>query len=172
MVNEQLKYYFKTGKFKHVEFGFTREKLIELLGETSWKFPFVDDDKFPTIIKFDRIEFYFTDTSLYGIMYQPITLGVDKGNLRCNYHRMTRKTTIETVIQFLVKNNINFEEKPAYWDDEVRLLLTEGNVWLCFDCQKKKGHFVLHKTESFIGIVSYWEREHNRLLEKNRLSVL
>lgn len=170
IIREQLKYYFKTGRLKNIEFGLTQEKLIELLGETNWKFysgwKFYPSevDKFPLIIKYDRIEFYFRDTAMYGIMFQPIPAPTDRGNLRCNYHRLTRKTTIETVIQFLVKNNINFEEKPAYWDDEVRLLLTEGDVWIVFDCQKKAGHYVLHKTESFIDdTISFWEQEHNRL---------
>lgn len=153
IVKEELKYFLKTGRFERICFGMTRDELITTLGETDWKFYVSDKDKFPAIYKYGRLEFYFNDNSknarLVGIMFQPIPSPADHCFLKCNYHRWTKNTEINAAIQFLKVNNINFKEIPYELDEEVKLILTEGNVSVYFDCQETTGHFVLHKAGRF-----------------------
>ncbi|MEO8147360.1 MAG: hypothetical protein ABI723_06975 [Bacteroidia bacterium] len=154
IVKEQLKYFFKTGLLKNISYGLTRNELTNILGNTDWKHFSSNRDFFPVIYKYGRLEFYFENKTkaakLNGVMFQPIPSSAINGNLNCNYHRLTKNTDIKKAIQFLKINNIKFEEKPNEWDNESRLLLTEGNVSIFFDCQKTAGHYLLHKAGKFI----------------------
>jgi hypothetical protein len=153
-VEEQLKYFFKTGLLENISFGMSRDELTKLLGDTDWKHFSSNKDKYPSIYKYGRLEFYFesenTDARLSGIMFQPIPSPADNGLLSCNYHRLTKNTDLKRAVDFLNKNNIKFEEEPYKWDNETKLILTEGKVNIFFDCQQKPGHYVLHKAGRFI----------------------
>jgi hypothetical protein len=130
--HEQLKDFLKTGHLKNIDYGVTRDELTMVFGDTDWKHYSSGRDKYPTIYKYGRLEFYFESKSkhakLSGIMFQPIPAAADKGKLQCTYHGLRRNTEISQLIEFLNANDIQFEEKPCEGDNEAKLLLTEGKV--------------------------------------------
>jgi len=151
IIHEDLKDFLKIGHFKNIQYGLTRNELIGLLGETDWKFLSSDDDINPSIYKYGKIEFYFeenSDNKLSGIMFQPIPSPAESGNLKCNYIEWTNETDLEKVTEFLKANGIKFHEK-SHPDKEAKVLLTEGEVEILFDCQETPGQFFLHKLGKF-----------------------
>ncbi len=151
---EQLKDFFKLGVLENISYGLTRDDLTKILGDTDWKYFSSNKDKYASMYKYGRLEFYFDskneDARLSGILFQPLSSPADNGLLKCNYHRWTNNTDIEKAIEFLKINDIEFEEKPYEWNKETKVLLTEGKVNIFFDCQQTPGHYVLHKAGRFV----------------------
>jgi hypothetical protein len=156
LIKEQLKSFLKSGVLQNVDFGISRVELTDLLGETDWKHFSLKKDKYPSIYKYGRLEFYFEngdmDARLNGIMFQPIPSPADNGLLKCSYNRWRSKTDIAEAIKSLKINNIKYEERPYEWDNETKLLFTEGQVNIFFDCQEEPGHYVLHKAGRFVQL--------------------
>jgi hypothetical protein len=156
IIKEQLKDFFKLGLLDNISYGLTRDELTNILGDTDWKHFSSNKDKFPSMYKYGRLEFYFTsnnkDAGLSGIMFQPIPFPANNCLLKCNYHRLTKNTDIEKAIEFLKTNNIEYEEKPYEWDKNAKLLFTEGKVNIFFDCQETLGYYVLHKAGRFVDL--------------------
>jgi hypothetical protein len=153
-IKEQLKDFLKTGILKGIPFGITREELTKLLGETDWQHFTTTKDKYPSIYKYGRLEFYFDnkskDARLDGICFQPISFPAENGLHKCNYNKWNKNTDIEKAKEFLKTNGIEFEEKLDKWDKETKSLLTEGKVNIYFDCQQTPGLFLLHKAIRFL----------------------
>ena len=154
MIEESLKHFFKTGELENINYGLTRAQLTKLLGKTNWEHYSSIRDKYPSIYKFGRLEFYFEnqrkDAGLSGIMFQPIPAAASNGFLKCNYHMWTKNTDINKASEFLKANKIKFADKPYKYDNEARLLFTEGKVSIFFDCQQTPGYYLLHKAGRFI----------------------
>jgi hypothetical protein len=156
MIQERLKYFLDKGILAHIDFGITRLKLTEVLGKTSWLHYTDDSDKFPSIYKYGRLEFYFMtdspDEGLSGIIFQPLPRPADKGNLSFNYNGWSKKLEINKAIELLNRNKINFNEYPNKHDLEARVLTTESDVKIAFDCQDTSGQFYLNKIVKFIDL--------------------
>jgi hypothetical protein len=156
MIQEQLKYFLDKGALAHIDFGISRSRLTELLGNTNCVYYANDTDKFPSIYKYGRLEFYYMiddlEEGLSGIVFQPLPRPADKGNLNCNYNSWNEKLDINKAIDYLNRNNIRFQEFPNKRDLDVRVLTTESDVKIAFDCQEIPGQFYLHKVLRFIDI--------------------
>jgi ribosomal protein S27AE len=152
-IHEDLAYFFKHGNLRHIPYGIPRNTFIALAGDTSWQHFTSTKDRYPSIYKYGRLEFYFDETkdaTLHGIQFQPLSSPGDKGNLILNYHRWTKQLNIEKAMAFLDDNHIGFEERQDPWNKDVRLLVSEGGVRIFFDDQQEPAHFVLHKAGKYI----------------------
>jgi len=154
-INEDLKYFLKKGHLKDVSFNLNRAKLIEILGKTDWEHYSFRKDKYPSIYKYDKLEFYFNNQSaeaqINGIMFQPIPTPSEKGFLNCSYNGLTNKTTLNSVIEFLNTNEIKFSRTVDKWNEELIILITEGKVSMYFDNQSDPKKYVLHKAGRFLN---------------------
>ena len=87
----EIKEFLRTGnfgKFKEVYFGMTRNKLIEILGDTEWKHFSFKKSVVPSIYKYGKVEFYFEEGKngrLNGIQILPTIQEADLLNLDINY---------------------------------------------------------------------------------------
>lgn len=155
-LKEQLKYFLEKGTLEHIDFGITRSKLIEILGNTDWVHYSNEQDKFPSIYKYGRMEFYFMndnkDEGLRGLVFQPLTYPGTFGNFHLNHYGWNEKLDINRAIEILNKNNIKFQETPNIRDLNVRVLTTEANVQIAFDSDDVPGQFYLNKILKFIDL--------------------
>lgn len=170
-IKEELKFWLKTGRFKHFQYGIPRQQLLHLLGTPSWAFHRPEETQFPCIYGWGKFEFHFwedeIDSSLEGIVFKAYPGIPEKSNLSCNYHKLSSKTTMDMVVSFLYKYTIDFEEKPTRWQDGTeKLLYAEGQVEIIFDNQRCNSLFVLDKMVGFANHSSY--REKNNTPKRER----
>jgi hypothetical protein len=80
--------FIQNGKMEGIEFSIAREKLIEILGETVYRVKSTKKDNYPTVLKYDKVEFYFIsseDSRLNGIVIQPNIVPVPSIKTSFNY---------------------------------------------------------------------------------------
>ncbi|MDO1445655.1 hypothetical protein Q0590_05310 [Rhodocytophaga aerolata] len=131
-----------------IDFSITREKLIALLGETTFKGKSRKKDKYPTVLKYDKVEFYFISTEdnrLNGIIIQPnispapsgkisYMYGWVKGNMA--FIEVTNKLN-ESAIDYQITNDATIKTNSGidFWF--YRDTVPQENLILC-----KIGRFV------------------------------
>lgn len=84
-----------------IDFSITREKLIEILGETVYKVKSKKKDNYPTVLKYDNVEFYFVsseDNRLNRIVIQPNIDPVPSVKTSFNYDWIKGHMTFSEVI--------------------------------------------------------------------------
>lgn len=146
-----INYFLKTGNFgdlKEIQFGMDRNKLIKLLGESKWVFK-NRKSKYPSIYKYDKTEFYFTEGTngiLHGIQIKPTIDSAPKLNLKINYDFLEYDLNFDSIMSKLKAEQIKYELYRSKYDDEdaPRRILTSGNVTLIFDEE-----FELEKVSKF-----------------------
>lgn len=134
----QLKQFLKTGNFgesKEIHFGMTRDKLIEILGDSEWIHFTGRKSKFPSIYKYGKVEFYFEegkDGRLCGIQILPMTKETTSGNLKINYN-FNIYLKYKPTLKQLEKESVDYRIiKSEYDGDDVRRIETAGDVQIIF----------------------------------------
>src|SRR5687768_4964880 len=122
-IHEDLIYFLKNGRFENINFGITREQLVELIGEPEdWQ---NSKSKYKAgFYVYNSFEFYFEDytkdarlTSIKTVNYP--TSYARKGNLVFRSYNWTASLTIEKAFKFLNKHKINFEKKSHSIDEGI-----------------------------------------------------
>jgi hypothetical protein len=147
-IHEDLIYFLKNGRFENINFGITREQLIEIIGEPEFILP--EKSKMPTLFEYGNVEFYFEDETkdarLQSIQIDYPVSYSKKGSLIFKSYRWNINLTLDKAIDFLNRQKIKFEEKTYpinvdFW----RLLVTEGGVQIHFTNQRDVNVWELHK---------------------------
>lgn len=149
--------FIRTGKFGEINFGINRTQLEKILGKTDWLHYTSRKSKFPSIYKYDLIEFYFEEEEngrLYGIQVQLQTQEAQKGGLEVNYGFLSEVKSLEKVKEELIERNIQFQEfiKP-YDNGNTKRIKTKGNVILIFG-MTDENVFILHEINKFVQLSS------------------
>jgi hypothetical protein len=151
----QLSYFLKTGKFgefQEINFGKSRQHIIELLGKTDWQHFASKKSKFPSILKYRKVEFYFEEGEngrLTGIQIVPNAQEAPQGQLLIDYHDFLKNQTWKEIEQWLNKHSITYQELfLPFYDANDKLIKTEGKVALIFT--REANEFILRKVHKFI----------------------
>ncbi len=130
MTKENIIEFLRTGQLANFKFGTNQKTIVETLGDTSWTIPVSDKDNRPALIKYDQVEFYFSDDtpqSLYGIQVTYSQPG-DKKNFNMEYYGLNKALNYSSLKTFLKDNNILFSERQSDYDKSETIIETQGQV--------------------------------------------
>ena len=145
------------GQFKEIHFGMSRNKLIEILGDTDWKGFSYKKAKFPSILKYGKVEFYFEEGEegrLNGIQILPTIQEANLLNLNINYDFIKPNLDFDSALKFLDSESIKYRFLKNDFDSEdVRRIETEGEVQIIFS-EGYEEIITIHKVSKFIELIS------------------
>jgi len=156
----EIKDFIKTGnfgEFKEIHFGMTRDKLIEIIGDTEHKGFTYKKSKFPSILLYGNIEFYFEEGEngrLNGFQIIPFRPRTDKYNLKINLSFIEPKLRFDSALKILDSESIKYKlVKNEFDSNDVRRIETEGKVQLIFTAEINKT-YLIHKVSKFVELNS------------------
>lgn len=134
----QIVDFLRTGNFDRsgsVHFGMTRSAFVKILGATEWTFFSTRKSRFPSILKYGKIEFYFEEGEegrLYGIIVQPNVEAVELLHLKIDYAFITPEVGYEVMKSHLDAASIEYHEKASDFEPDCQIIETSGAVQLLF----------------------------------------
>ncbi len=135
MTTEIIIEFLRKGQLSNFNFCTRQQTIIEALGETNWTIPISETDKRHSLIKYDRVEFYFDysiDQKLYGVLVT-YTKPAKKNKLNVEYGKLKQSISYSDLKSYLHDQNISFEEKQSDFDKTDVIIETEGNVVFYFN---------------------------------------
>ena len=133
--------FLKCGKFGNsndINYGMSRNQIVEVLGESTDVFYSFKKSKFPSIYKYGKIEFYFEEGKegrLYGIQLKPTIVESPLLNLKVDYGFINEDLKHTNAKKLLELNSIEYTEFSFKYDevDDPQRIITEGKVIFVFD---------------------------------------
>lgn len=136
MKKEDILHFLRHGQLAHIKMGMSLKEVENLLGQNpGWKVPISRKDKRPSLIKYDRTEFYFGHEEiqpLYGIQItysQP----ADVQKLQMDYRELVKAPNRNGLKDFLNSNKIPFQEITSPYDPSDQIFALESNILFFFD---------------------------------------
>lgn len=148
-IQENLIYFLKNGRLENINFGITKEQLIEILGVPEY----VSRHSFADFYRYGDFEFYILKENwktikserFFCILIYVSEFYIEKENFTFQSYGWTNKLSIEEAISFLNEHQIKFEEKSEPDENDVRSIYTEGNVFIQFRDWEETGKLTLYK---------------------------
>ena len=153
-IHEDLIYFLKNGRLENINYGITKEQLLEILGEPDY----INPHSWADLYEYGSFEFYVWKETWKNIDSERLRCIVvnnpksysRNGKLLFKFYGWTTRLTIEEAIAFLNKHNIKYEEKQYPFDNDplendVRSFITEGKVFIQFRDWELTGKFTLYK---------------------------
>ena len=144
MIKEDILYFLRHGELNHIKMGMSLKEVENLLGQNpGWKVPISRKDKRPSLIKYDRTEFYFGHEeiqALYGIQItysQPANIQ----KLQMDYQELVKAPGRNGLKDFLISNKIPFQETPSPYDPSDQILALETDILFFFDEEEELQKF-------------------------------
>lgn len=148
MISENIITFLKNGELTNFPFGTLQETVIECLGENhKWTLSLSKRDKRPAMVKYDKTEFYFNNHEIQKLCGIQITYSqtADKKKLEMDYNDFRHPIDVEKTKAILTDNHIEFQEGFWEFDQETKIIKTEGEIVLYFSDENR-----LEKLSKFI----------------------
>lgn len=152
----EIKEFLRTGNVnesKEIRFGITRNKLVEVLGDSQHQYFSSKKLKFPAIYKYGKVEFYFETGikgKLYGIQILPTIQEEDLINI--NYSLINSNLDYRSALNYLESEFINYKLIKSKFDSEdVVRIETEGKVQLIF-LKDFNEDIIIQKVHKFVKL--------------------
>ncbi len=140
--------FLRTGELTNFPFGTDRQTITHHLGTNpDWTVTISRKDKRPAIIKYGLTEFYFNAQVHQKLRGVQITYSqpADKKGFDMDYGDFRQNLTYRQTIDFLIRNDIPFEEGFSEYDSNDKIIKTSGQVIFYFTDNKtlqKFGRFL------------------------------
>lgn len=151
MTTERIIEFLKVGELTNFPFGTHREIITDQLGDSpGWTVAISRKDKRPAIMKYDQTEFYFNAEAKQKLRGVQVTYSqpADKKGFDMDYDDLRQSLTYQQTIDFLIRNNISFEEELSEYDKNDKIIKTSGQIIFYFtdnERLQKFGRFLKHE---------------------------
>ena len=144
MTKEDILHFLRHGQLAHLKMGMSLKEVENLLGPNpGWKVPISRKDKRPSLIKYDRMEFYFGHEELQPLYGIQITYSqpASAQKLQVNYRKLINAPGRNELKDFLHSNKIPFQEITSPYDPSDQIFALESDILFFFDEEGKLQKF-------------------------------
>lgn len=135
LVKEDILHFLSKGRFEHIPFGTELDDLVSQLGPAECTIMFSRKDPRPSVVKYDRVEFYFSSEEpqmLKGIQVTS-TQPCESLMLKMNYAGIDKNARYKEVVDVLESNGIIFRESYASSNLSAQVIAADSGVTFYFD---------------------------------------
>lgn len=134
LVKESILDFLRKGRLENIPFGTELDDLVSLLGPSECTVPISRNDKNLSLVKYDRMEFYFSHKEPQILKGVQVTSspGCDAFMLKLDYAGIDRNARYKEVIGVLESNNISFRESYSSADLSSQVIVTDTGISFFF----------------------------------------